>query len=328
MRVLVTGGFGVNGSWVVRELAGRGHDVVVLENRDDRSLLPDLADALDGAIPVEIGDVSDAGLVAGVVDRHRPDVVVHMAAIIGAGDDPVAGVDVNVSGTTAVCEAAVRAGVGRVVYTSSRAAYGALTGEHGHPTYVPVTEDHPRRPAGLYDVTKLCSEEIGGWYRRARGLEFVSLRFATIFGPGKLQRHGGFSTYSSMIELPAAGKPVRLPRGGDERDDVLYVADVATAVAAAALTPGPLPHDAYNIGHGSTVSLHDLADAVRAAIPGADIEIGPGLDPMGMDASYYGALDSSRAAADLGWSAQYPLSRAVPHHLEALARFALLPAGG
>lgn len=322
MRVLVTGGFGVNGSWVVRELVARGDDVVVLENRDDRSLLPDLGDGFS----LELADVSDVEQVGSVVERYRPDTVVHMAAIIGAGADPVAAVGVNIAGTTAVCEAAARAGVPRVVQTSSRAAYGALTGMHGHPRYVPVTEDHPRHPVGLYDVTKLAGEEIGGWYRRARGLEFVSLRFATIFGPGKLQRHGGFSTYSSMIELPAAGLPVRLPRGGDERDDVLYVADVATAVVAAATAPDPLPHDVYNIGWGSTVSLHDLADAVRAAVPGADIEIGPGLDPMGMDASYYGALDSSRALADLGWRPVYALPEAVRHYLDALDRLGLVAA--
>lgn len=320
MQVLVTGGFGVNGSWVVRRLVERGHDVVVVENRDDRSLVPDVADA----VTVDLGDVADADRMREVLQRHRPEVVVHMAAVIGAGADPLTGVAVNIGGTAAVCQAAVEAGVARVVYTSSRAVYGALQGRHAHPEYQPITEDHPRRPVGLYDVTKLSSEELGGWWARNHGIEFVSLRFATIFGPGKLQRHGGFSTYSSMIELPAAGRPVRLERGGDERDDVIYVDDVADAVVAAVLTPGPLPHDAYNIGTGSTVSLHDLADAVRAAVPGAELDIGPGLDPMGMGASYYGALDSTRARVDLGWAPRYSLPAAVRHYLAAMQQLGLL----
>ncbi|WP_098956569.1 NAD(P)-dependent oxidoreductase [Pseudonocardia sp. N23] len=322
MRALVTGGFGVNGSWITRRLVQLGHEVLVLDAHDDRTLLPDVADD----IRVAVADVADADAVRAEVDRFRPERIVHAAAVIAAGADPVAAVRVNVSGTVAVCEAAARAGVGRVVYMSSRAVYGALTGPHGHPGYTPITEDHPRRPVGLYDVTKLACEEIGGWYARSRGLEFVSLRFSTIFGPGKLQRHGGFGVYSSMIELPAAGEPVHLEQGGDERDDVVYVADVADAVVAAVLTPGRLPHDAYNVGTGRVVALEDLAEAVRDAVPGATIRIGPGLDPMRMDASYYGALNSARAHADLGWTPQFTLPAAVEHYLMTLDRLELLPA--
>nr|WP_245773955.1 NAD-dependent epimerase/dehydratase family protein [Pseudonocardia ammonioxydans] len=322
VRVLVTGGLGVNGSWVVRRLVEQRHDVVILENRDDRSLLPDVADD----VRVAVGDVANSGQVRSVFDEYQPDVVVHMAAIIGADRDPLAAVRVNIGGTAAICEAAAATGVARVVYTSSRAAYGALTGRHGHPDYVPVTEDHPRQPVGLYDVTKLSCEELGRWYARNRGIEFVSLRFATIFGPGKLQRHGGFSAYSSMIELPAAGEPVQLAHGGDQRDDAIYVVDIAEAVVAATLAPTPLPHDVYNVGTGRTVSLHELAEAVRDAVPGATIDIGPGLDPMGMGISYYGALDSTRAQVELGWKPQFTLGAAVKHYLTALDRLELLPA--
>ena len=314
MRVLVTGGLGVNGVWVVRELIARGHDVTVVENRDDRSLLPDLADT----VQVVACDVADAQRVASVVGAARPEVIVHMAAIVAASQDPLAAINVNVMGTAAICEAAASHGVRRVVYTSSRAAYGQLTGEHAHPLYKPVTEEHPRRPTALYDVTKLASEEIGRWYARYRGIEFVALRFATILGPGKTQRYGGFSAYSALIEQPARGESIRLERGGDERDDLVYVVDIAEAVVAAACVPGPLPHDAYNIGTGRTVSLQDLAEAVRAVLPAARIEIGPGLDPMGMGVSYYGALDSSRAEAELGWSPRFTLEEGVRHFLSAL----------
>lgn len=320
LRVLVTGGLGVNGSWVVRALVEQEHEVVVLENREDTSLIPDVADE----IQVAVADVADVGQVHPVFEQHRPDVVVHMAAVIRADQDPVAAVRVNIGGTVAVCEAAAATGVGRIVYTSSRAVYGALSGRHGHPEYVPVTEEHPRDPVALYDVTKVSCEELGRWYARNRGIEFVSLRFATIFGPGKLQRHGGFSTYSSMIELPAVGESVHLAQGGDQRDDAIYVVDIAEAVVAAVLAPGPLPHDAYNIGTGRTTSLHDLAEAVRDAVPGAVIEIGPGLDPMGMGVSYYGALDSTRARTELGWTPRFTIGAAVEHYLSTLDRLDLL----
>lgn len=322
MRSLVTGGLGVNGSWVTRRLVGLGHEVVVLDARDDRSLVPDVADD----IGVEIADVSDAEQVRAVVAQHRPQRIVHMAAVIIADADPVTAIRVNIGGTAAVCEAAVEEGVQRVVYTSSRAVYGSLTGPHGNPHYAPITEDQPLRPVGLYDVTKVSAEELGRWYARKRGLDFVALRFATIFGPGKLQRHGGFGMVSSMIELPAAGEPVDLAHGGDERDDLIYVSDVADAVVAATLAANPLPRGAYNIGTGRVVSLHDLAEAVRDAVPGATIRIGPGLDPMGAGTGYYGALDSSRAHAELGWKPQFTLSSAVAHYLTTLDQLDLFPA--
>ncbi|QII00314.1 NAD(P)-dependent oxidoreductase [Rhodococcoides fascians A21d2] len=319
MKVLITGGLGVNGSWVARRLIEKGHDVVILDAHTETTLISDVVDA----VAVVTADVADSDQVHRVFAEYSPDSVIHMAAIIGADRDPVAAVRVNVGGTAAVCDAAVRAGIPRVIYTSSRAVYGTLSGEHAHPYYVPVTEDHPHKPVNLYDVTKSSCEELGRWYRRRHSLEFVSLRFATIYGPGKLQRHGGFGAYSSLVELPAAGKPVHLPKGGEQRDDVIYVLDAADAVVAAALAPDPLPHDAYNIGTSATVSLNDLADAVRRAVVGASIDIGPGLDPMDLGASYYGALDSSRAQTELGWEPQFDVDAGVAHYLQTLERLHL-----
>jgi UDP-glucose 4-epimerase len=323
VRVLVTGGLGVIGSWAVRELAGRGHDVLIVENRVDRSLLPDL-DAIGTRICE--ADVTDSAAVRALMADERPEVVVHTAAVIGGNDDPVGAVGVNVGGTVGVLDAAASTGVRRVVYTSARAVYGDLTGPHGHPDYLPVTEDHPRRPVALYDLTKSACEDLVRWYSANRGLETVALRFATIFGPGKSLRHGGFSAYGTLIELPAAGRPARLERGGDERDDVLYVADAAGAIADVVSVPGPLPHDVYNIGTGHTVSMHDIAAAVRTVLPAADIEIGPGRNPMGMPVSYYGALDSSRALADFGWKARFTLGAAVDHYLDSLRTLGLAAA--
>ncbi|MDV6246309.1 NAD-dependent epimerase/dehydratase family protein [Rhodococcus opacus] len=310
MRILLTGGLGVNGSWVLRRFIEDGHDVLVVETRDDRSLIPDIADRVN----VLVADICDMSAMQKAMS-WGPDVVVHMAALVRKDTPPSAMVDVNIGGTAVICEAASDAGVRRVVFASSRAAYGALQGRYSHPDYVPIQEDHPKNPIVLYDIAKVASESIGDWFARERGLEFAALRFATIFGPGKLQRHGGFSTYSSMIELSAAGQKVEIPQGGDERDDLIYVADAAEAVVAVSLAPRPLAHNAYNIGSGTTVPLQALADAVKAAIPEASISIGPGLDPMGAKVSYYGALDSSRAYDEFGWKPKFSLEEAVRHYL-------------
>ena len=317
MQVLVTGGLGVNGAWVVRELLERGHEITVFENREDFSLVEDVADRIE----LVVGDIRDAGQVEDAVAATRPDAVVHLAAFVDCERDPHTAIEVNVGGTARVCAAAAAADVRRVVHISSKAVYGPTTGDRGHPVYAPIPEDGARRPRGMYDITKNAAEDVLDWYHRRTATEFVALRFATVYGPGKLQRHGvnaGFgrqiSTYSSMIELPASGEPFTLDHGGDERDDLIYVLDVADAVARVVSAPQPCRHRAYNVAGGHAVSLHEFAGAIRRVIPDAVLDVGPGLNPMEAEESAYMVLDGSRMADEFGWRPRYDPERAVRHY--------------
>ncbi|ROS44641.1 NAD-dependent epimerase/dehydratase family protein [Amycolatopsis thermoflava] len=313
MRFLVTGGLGVNGAWVVRELLGRGHEVAVFESRDDTSLIEDVADRVE----LVVGDIRDAEGFTGAALRLRPDCVIHLAAFVDCERDPHTAIAVNVGGTATVCAAAVAAGARRVVYTSSKAVYAPATGKRGFPTYEPVREDDELRPTGMYGITKAAAENVVAWYGRNSDVECVSLRFATIFGPGRLQRHAGpINTYSSMVELPASGRGFTIEQGGDERDGIVYVLDVADAIACVALAPGPPRHQAYNVAGGPAVSMHDFADAIRRVIPGAALDVGPGLNPMQMPDSYYMALDGTRMEEEFGWQPRYDPHRAIRHYYE------------
>jgi len=248
--------------------------------------------------------------------------VVHLAAFVAAERDPHTAIAVNVGGTAQVCAAAVDAGVRRVVHTSSKAVYGPTTGKRGFPTYEPITEDDDRLPRGMYDITKSAAEDVLDWYGRATDLECVNLRFSTIYGPGKLQRHGGHvgiglvSVYSSMIELPAAGRPFALDHGGEERDDLVYVLDVADAVATVATAPDPLRYTAYNVSSGRAISVAEFADAIRGVLPAAALEVGPGLNPMEAAEPAYMVLDHTRLADELGWRPRFDPDRAVRHYVE------------
>jgi UDP-glucose 4-epimerase len=88
-----------------------------------------------------------------------------------------------------------------------------------------------------------------------RGLQFMALRFAQIYGPGKLQRHGPYGLHSRLIECPLAGKAVKIEQGGEQRDDVIYVDDAAEAIVLALLHEKPT-YDAYKYFGGSG---HDIA---------------------------------------------------------------------
>lgn len=312
MNVLVTGGLGVNGAPVVRRLIERGLAPIVVDTRPDLTLLGAANAKKIQIVQADCGDPHAIGLLL----KHRGiDCIVHMAAVVGAAQvDPLETVRVNVHGTTQLMALACEHKVRRFVFTSSRAVYGGLTGRAAHPTYEPVTEDHPQRPVAVYDVCKVAGEGIGRNYARIAGLEFVALRFSTIYGPGKTLRHKNYGIVSQVIEDGLAGNPVRVA-GGDQQDDMIYVEDAAEAIVVAALHAKP-GYTEYNISNGRGYTLHDLAAAVRTLQPAADIEIAPGLNYMGWDTNYAGILDNTRARTDLGFTPRYDLAAAIRDYAE------------
>jgi UDP-glucose 4-epimerase len=212
---------------------------------------------------------------------------------------PADAVEVNVRATAGLYTAAARAGVARFVYASSKSAYGPeLPPEYGPPEYRPIPEELPARPIWMYDVTKRAGEMVIEAQRRAGGPEATSLRFATIYGPGKGARYGGASVLSALIEAVVQRGEARLERGGDQVDDVIWVGDAAEGVVRAALNDGPV-RDLYNIGSGRGIPVREFVAAAAVAYPGARIDIGSGLHYMGEEPTY-GVLDVTRARQDLG----------------------------
>jgi UDP-glucose 4-epimerase len=319
MRVLVTGGVGVVGAFAVRKLLERGIDPVVCDLRPDFSLLPDLADQFEFVI----SDVTDPDAVTRVVCSSRVERIIHLAALIDPDMDmqPFRAFSVNAGGTANMLEAARQAGISRFVFSSSRAVYGNTPTGVGQPGYRPLDEEHPKRPIKAYDVTKLAAEQLGQVYRDAFGMEFAALRFAGIYGPGKQARHGKMSLRSRLVEDPVRGKPVRVAHGGDQLDDMIYVDDVAEALVQAVLAKR-LSFGAYNVASGKGQTIRQFADAVKAAVPGADIEVGPGLNPLGFDVHYYAIFDISRARNDFGFEPRFDLESGVRDYVERLRSLA------
>ncbi|MGH2896820.1 MAG: NAD-dependent epimerase/dehydratase family protein, partial [Solirubrobacteraceae bacterium] len=130
------------------------------------------------------------------------------------------------------------------------------------------------------------------------GPEATSLRFATIYAPGKGGRHGGASTLSRLVAAGITGEPFMLERGGDQVDDVIWVGDAADGVVRAAAAAGPLA-ELYNISSGTGIRIADFAARVRELYPHARLQIEGGLHYMGPEPTY-GVLDPARARRDLG----------------------------
>ena len=203
--------------------------------------------------------------------------------------------------------------------TSSNAFIGDIRGRHGHPDFAPLDESHPPNPSDLYGVTKVCSETLGAYYRRRYGVEFVALRYPSIYGPGKLSRHGVLALYGKIIEDAMAGRDVAVPRGGDQRNDVVYVGDVARSVALA-LEAGGLTRWTFNVGTGRGVTLKDFGAVLGRMFPDVRIDIGPGLDFRDGYKQSYCVFDIGRAREQLGYEPQYDLEAGVRDYVESVRR--------
>jgi len=314
---MITGGMGVIGAEASRRFVREGHRPVIFARHRDERLLRDILDQVD----VELGDVLDMPRLLEVVKRHRVTHVVHAAAFVGAVSqaNPALSVQVNVMGMVNVLEAARAFDVERVVYTSAKGVYGPMLGEYGAPTYKPMPEDLPKNPKRIYDSAKLMGEQVGLYYQANMGVDVVVLRFATTYGPGKTARHGKMGVTSQIVEHPASGLPFRLAQGGEEQDDFVYNKDSAYGIYLACMARNPASR-VYNIGTGVGHTLNDIARVIREHLPNAVIEIGPGLNFLGMPYPASGIYDISRARAELGYAPQYDLDKGIADYLESLAR--------
>jgi UDP-glucose 4-epimerase len=314
MKVLVTGALGAIGSAVLQRLIADGHDAVAFDQRG-----PELVAEVGAELPVELGDVRDWARVAEVLRAHDVEVVIHLAALLPdhCRRDPKLATEVNIGGTVVVCELARTFGVRRVVFSSSKGVYREVDDEHGHPRYVPLSEDYAIGPSDVYDVTKYAAEQLGVNYAKSFGVDFVALRFAATYGPGRMARHGSLAIRSAIVENAYHGRPTRLPRGGEQLDDFVYTKDVAQGVVKAAEATG-LEHRVFNIGTGQASSLRAAAEVIRSRLPGAEIDIGPGTDYGA--AGRYCIFDISRARAELGYEPAFDHPSGILDYLDLLAR--------
>jgi UDP-glucose 4-epimerase len=317
MNVLITGGLGVNGAVTARLMVKDGLRPVLMDNRMDLTLMGDIKDHIDTVI----GDICDQAALEKAVDDYKITHIAHLAALMPepAEANPRLGVKVGVDGTINVLEVARAKNIKRVVFTSSKAVYGEITGEYAPPSCKPVREDHPKRPADLYGSIKVCCEEVGRYYREADGIEFIALRFVSIYGPGKEARHGPLSFYGQLIEKARSGERWLIPQGGDQLNDAVYVGDVGRSIYLAIKAPAP-EQWTFNIGTGKAWTPRDFLNAAVKLFPHHKIELGSGPSKLGRSKQSYCVFDISAAEKQLGYEPAYDVERGVRDYVTTLDR--------
>ena len=313
--VLVTGGMGAIGSWVVRRLLDEGRPFLVYDWRPDFSLLPDLQDQFTFVQ----GDLLDSERLAGMVREAGVRRIIHLAALMppACEEDPLRGYQVNLLGALHVFDVARDLALERVVFASSKGAYGAMAGEHAAPTFKPVTEDYASPPLDVYGSTKRALEDAARHYRRLWDLDLIALRLGSTYGPGKLARHGAVGLKSRIVEMAFHGEPFAVPTP-ELTDDVVYNRDVAKAVVLACFAPRP-EHWQFNISSETLVSLRAFAEEVMRHCPSHRLTIdesAPASDRPGTN----GLLSNARARAELGYEPDFPGVAGVADYVQYLQR--------
>jgi nucleoside-diphosphate-sugar epimerase len=296
VTILLTGASGFLGSHIASTLVSQGYRVLALFHSSPvRS---------DGLEPVR-GDILVIDSLKEILKDVRVDAIIHAAAVLlDKTANPRTLVEVNVTGTLNILEAARLHDVKKIVFASSAAVYGNAAGKL-------VNEDHPVNPNNSYGATKLLAEIYGLEYSFNYGMNFLALRFTNIYGPG---RERGPSLHRELIENAVAGIPTRIPHGAKNRIDWVYVKDCSNAVLLS-LRSQRIQHRVFNIASGKHKTLLDLKKAIKTVIPDATIDVGPGLYP-GLDIR--GLMDISRAAGELNYVPQYNLEKGVRDYIDSL----------
>lgn len=288
-RCLVTGGAGFIGSHLVDALLADGAEVRIL---DDFSAGKE-ANFAPVADRVELirGSVADAEA------AHRAvagcEVVYHLAAIASVTksvEAPLISHDICATGTVHLLDAARRAGVRRLVFASSSAAYGDQPGAER-------SEDDPLMPLSPYAAAKLASEHYCSAFTAVYGLETVRLRFFNVFGP----RQDARSPYSGVIALfinaMLQGKSPTILGDGLQTRDFVYVANVTQVLRLAARAPSAVGR-VYNVGNGESTSLLELVRHLNELL---GTQIAPIFQPPRTGDIRFSQASIARARQDLGY---------------------------
>jgi len=295
MRVLVTGGAGFIGSHVVDALRAARHDAVVFDRRVMRRRAARDPEAVRG-------DIRDRKALA--TAAAGCDAVIHLAAVADVDAverNPRDAEEVNARGTLNVLEAARAAGVPRVIYASTIWVYSDVAAD------APVDEETPlAAPAHVYTATKLAGELYCRSYAALYGVESTILRFGIPYGP----RARPTAVVPAFTRRALAGEPLTINGGGAQRRPLVYVEDLAEGVVRA-LAPCAAGRT-YNLVGASSVSVLEIADAVRGVVGDVEIVHAPGraADFAGVEVS------GARAAGELGWRPATPLREGVRRYVE------------
>jgi UDP-glucose 4-epimerase len=313
-KYLVTGGAGFIGSNLVGALAARGESVRAVDNLATghwallRGVVRDTS-----LVETTTADIRDT--VAMKRAMEGVEIVFHEAALGSVPrsvENPAESDEVNVHGTVVVLDAARRAGVRRVIFAASSAAYGDT------PT-LPKHEGMPNSPMSPYAVTKVTCEQYLRVYASLYGLETLSLRYFNVFGPNQLPEGAYAAAIPRFARAALAGEPVTVFGDGEQTRDFCFIDNVVRANLLAADTTQKLAGQIVNIAGGRRITLNDLIKEIGRVLQ-KPLEVRY-TDPRPGDVRH-SLADLSAAKQLLGYDPVATWESGIPPTIDFLRRLA------
>ena len=268
-RALVTGGLGFIGSNLAIALVDLGVDVSICD-----PMLPGYGanrfnvEPVASRLKISDADIRDAEAMKKAVEGQ--DFVFHLAGQVDhvlSLTDPFPDIDINVKGTAVVMEALKhRNPRARLVFTGTRGQYGPAVS-------LPVSEDAPTNPRGIYEISNLTAEKIIEVYDRVHGIPSSLLRLTNVYGPRAQMKHSRYGVVNWFVRLALDGETMRVFGDGTIKRDFLYVDDCVEAILRAAAADAPRA-EVLNVGVDVPTTFRQLAEELHA-LTGAPWEFAP-----------------------------------------------------
>jgi nucleoside-diphosphate-sugar epimerase len=308
MAVFITGGYGHIASWAAYFLAKEGEHVILY---DTNPIAPDYLNEVSAQIEVIKGDVMDFPRLTEIFRRRQGaiDGILHTVGIMGeiVQTNPHGYVRLNIGGTHNMLEIARIFEIPKVVYTSTGAVYGAVSGTVSE-------EKYPSNPSDLYGSTKVSSEYLGQHYANTFGFDFRIARLYFCYGPGKFPSRF-IRLYQMAFGALEGLEGLQMDRGADQKLDFTYIEDAGLGMALLYQADN-LSHNTFNIATGVPNSVGRVAELAQkySHFP-VTVELGPGELMQRCE-----ALDISRAKTELGFEPRYSLEEGIQRYADWLEK--------
>ena len=321
-RIAIIGGAGFIGHHLALELKQRGAEVEVIDSLQVNNLLyfsSKLADIhnrdlylkiiherlslmSEAGIPVHVQDARDYHQLCQLMDRIKPQVVIHLAAVAHAGranKDPYSTFDHSLRTLENALDSS-RQHVEQFIYFSSSMVYGNFkTAE--------VSEDHPLEPIGIYGALKLSGEKIVIAYNQVYGMNYTIIRPSALYGPRCVSRRVG----QIFIENALAGTKLRVEGDGNEKLDFTNIEDLVEGICLTIQNPKSR-NQIFNMTCGNSRSIRELLSTIQDHFPEAEVEYIERDKLM----PFRGTLSVDKAKELIGYSPKVTLEEGMMKYIE------------
>lgn len=310
-NVLITGGLGFIGSNLAIRLVKEGARVTLLD-----AMIPGHGgnayniEEIKNDVIVNYSDIRDENSLNYIV--REKEYVFHLA---GQNDhvlsltNPFPDIDINIKGSAVLLEACKKNGrQAKVIYTGTR-------GEYGSAVQLPVKEDAPLNPKGIYELSSLTAQKLFKIYHENHGIRTVTLRLTNIFGERAQMQHHRFGVANWFMRLAIDGETLKVFGDGSILRDFLYVQDTVDAIVAAALCE-PAYGQVFNIGVDKPISFVDFVKLIVEVAGTGKWEFAPFTPERAAQEPGDFYSDISKARDILGWEPRTALREGIGMTIE------------